>query len=77
MKVLFTLITLVCLGLISYGQSEIEDEAGDVSHEERVNAFLQSDPITLKIVEKFYYLGFPSELLNLMHLLLNNLLISR
>ena len=44
---------------------------------EKKKKFLQEDEVTLKIVDKFEKLGFNPETKALMHLLLNQLLVSR
>ena len=53
MKDLFNLFSLFCMVSVCQGQSEIENEPQDVSLADKAKAFLQHDPIPLKIVEKF------------------------
>ena len=56
---------------------EGETEVLDTTLVEKARKILQEDEITLKIVEEFVKLKFNPEVKSLMHLLLNQLLVSR
>ena len=77
MKVIFSLLGLICVALVR-GETEEEDtEDLDTTLVEKARKFLQEDERTLKIVEEFVKLRFNPEVNALMHLLLNQLLVSR
>ena len=81
MQVIFSLLGLICVALVSR-ETEVIDEEGetedlDTTLVEKARKFLQEDEITLKIVEEFVKLKFNLEVKSLMHLLLNQLLVSR
>ena len=77
MKIIFSLLGLICVALVSGDTAEGETEDLDTNWVEKAKKFLQEDEITLKIVEEFEKLRFNPELKALMHLLLNQLLVSR
>ena len=56
---------------------EIESDPPMPSMVDKPKAFLESDPITQQIVDKFYELNFTPELKGMMHFSLNHLLVIR
>lgn len=54
---------------------DIETEPPITSLLDKAKAFLEGDPITLKIVDKFYELDFTPEIKSTMHFSLNHLLV--
>ena len=81
MQVIFSLLGLICVTVASEEigvlDEEGETEVLDTILVEKARKILQEDEITLKIVEEFVKLKFNPEVKSLMHLLLNQLLVSR
>ena len=81
MQVIFSLLGLICVtaasGEIGVIDEEGETEVLDTTLVDKARQFLQEDKITLKIVEEFVKLKFNPEVKTLMHLLPNQLLMSR
>ena len=77
MKVLFNLLGLLCVMVASRQSGDEETEGLEPTLVEKAKKFLQDDEITLKIVKEFFKLKFNPELRTLMHLSLNQLLVSR
>ena len=81
MQVIFSLLGLICVTVASEEigvlDEEGETEVLDTTLVDKARKFLQEDEITLKIVEEFVKLKFNPEVKSLMHLLLNQLLVSR
>ena len=81
MQFLFSFLGLICVTATSEEigvlDEEGETEVLDTTLVEKARKILQEDEITLKIVEEFVKLKFNPEVKSLMHLLLNQLLVSR
>ena len=72
MHALLIKLVLCCLIFKSYGQEEeIIKSLGD-----SIKDYLDSDPITLNILGQVYAQTLTSEMRNMLHLSLNNLLIT-
>ena len=76
MKMLFNLLGLLSI-IIANGQSgDSEPENSESTMVEKAKEFLKEDKVTLKRVKNLFQLNFNPELKALMHLLLNNLLVT-
>ena len=77
MKVLLNLFGLFCIMVVCEESDEGETESLTPTLVDKAKAFLESDSITLKIVDKFYELNFIPELKGMMHFSLNHFLVIR
>ena len=77
MKMLFNLLGLLSMIIANRQSGDSEPEDIESTIVEKAKEFLKDDEVTLQIVTQFFRLNFNPELQALMHLSLNNLLVTR